>query len=156
MLIWIIRHGKAEQDSPSGLDADRALRSRGTRQAQWLAEQLRSRSDAPRRVLSSPAIRARQTAQIVCDVLDLEIGFDARLRVDEPVGPVIDLLADLGRDDPELRIALFGHNPQLSILARAFGAGDLALRTGEAALMDLPGEMEPGAGALVALLRLEE
>ncbi|MFG0284843.1 MAG: SixA phosphatase family protein [Phycisphaerales bacterium JB039] len=155
MLVWIIRHGKAEQQSVSGSDFDRELRGRGRRQAQWLAGQFEAREDAPGRVISSPAARARQTGEIVSAALGVEIDFDDRLLVDEPAGALVDLLEEVAAGGAA-SVALVGHNPQLSALASALGDDAVSLRTGQAALLDLPGEIEPGAGAIVELLRLEE
>jgi phosphohistidine phosphatase len=156
VLIWIIRHGKADQESPTGRDADRPLRPRGQRQARWLAAQLAGRDDAPRRLFASPAARARATGEIVAEGLGLAAEFDERLLVDEPAGPVVDLLGALWQADAALRVAVVGHNPQLSMLARALGAPDCALRTGEAVAIAFAGELELGAGAVVGALRLEE
>lgn len=155
MLIWIIRHGKAQQHSASGTDFDRELRGRGRRQAQWLAGQFEARDDAPVSVISSRAARARQTAEIIAAALELEVDCDDRLLVDEPAGPLINLL-EAGAAAGAASVALVGHNPQLSSLASVLGDTAVSLRTGQAALLDLPGAIEPGAGELLELLRLEE
>src|SRR5690606_11980576 len=100
VIIWIVRHGKAEQRSPSGADFDRPLRPRGVRQARWLGEQLATRDDAPARLISSRAERARRTAELVAEALSAEVEFDDRLLVDEPAGPLIDLLSELAGAPP--------------------------------------------------------
>jgi phosphohistidine phosphatase len=155
VIVWIIRHGKAERDSPSEADVDRALRDRGRRQAAWLGEQLAGREDRPRRLVSSPAVRARQTAEIVAEALGAEMEFDDRLLIDEPAGAVVDLLQELAADGAEAPVALFGHNPQFSVLAGALAGAAISLRTGQAAAIELPAAIEPGAGKLIDLLRRE-
>lgn len=161
MIVWIIRHGKAERHppSPSGADFDRPLRARGERQAAWLGEQLAARDDAPLRLISSRAVRARQTAELVSETLGGEppgqVEFDDRLLVDEPAGPLIDLLSELAAGEPPA-VALFGHNPTLSILASTLSGQHIALRTGEAAAIEFTGPIEPGAGVLLDLLRLDD
>src|SRR5690606_9455715 len=101
------------------------------------------------------AVRARQTAELVAEELGGEVEFDDRLLVDEPAGPLIDLLSELAAGEPPA-VALFGHNPTLSVLAGLLSGRHVSLRTGEAAVMELPGPIEPGAGALLDLLRLDD
>ena len=143
MILVIIRHGKAEPDSTTGRDADRALNERGKRQSMFLANQLLERFSSPRRlvrVASSDAVRARDTARIVARALAAPIAYDDRLLVDEPVAPVLDLIAERRAESTEPLI-LVGHNPQLSSLTGVVSAGPTApavrLKTGMAAFINL-------------------
>jgi len=111
MHLYIIRHGKAQQDSPTGRDRDRDLAPRGERQAQWLGEQLAGGGGAPTRIIASPFVRADQTARLVNETLGVDLIYDDRLVVDEPASGVFDLIAEQGTGDA---VALVGHNPQLS------------------------------------------
>ena len=72
MRLVIARHGKAEQDSPTGRDADRRLTLRGENQARWLGETLLATGFRDALVLTSQAERARRTAEILCEVLGIE------------------------------------------------------------------------------------
>ncbi|MCB9845181.1 MAG: histidine phosphatase family protein [Phycisphaeraceae bacterium] len=129
MRLFVIRHGKARKDSDSGLDEDRDLTPRGERQAAYLASILARHPSAPRTVISSPAVRARRTAEPIADALGVELRLDDALRVDEPPSPVLDLIAD----EPN-SIALVGHLPQLgrllAILLDGSSTGERELRTG--------------------------
>ena len=61
MRIVVVRHGQAEPKKGwSGLDADRPLVARGRRQAARLGKVIGRR---PERVVSSPALRCRQTVE---------------------------------------------------------------------------------------------
>lgn len=142
MQFYILRHGKAERDSPSGADEDRPLRKRGRRQAKRLAEHIADRGPAPNLVISSPILRARDTAEIIAAALDVPLEFADELATGVGV-PVIAAL--LQRSSDQAPVMLVGHNPQLeNILAELlppalepFGH----LRTGEAALLDLEGDL---------------
>jgi len=140
MHVIIIRHGKAEEHAASGRDVDRALTPRGVRQAGHLARELPVRWPVSR-VISSDAIRARQTGEVVARAIDLDLEFDDRLRVDRPVEPVIGLIAERAAD-PDLRgLVLVGHNPQLGMLVARLALGGLApavvLKTGTAVVLEL-------------------
>jgi phosphohistidine phosphatase len=60
LILW--RHAEAEELDASGQDLDRALTSKGERQAQRVAQWLDQRLPAGTRILVSPAKRAQQTA----------------------------------------------------------------------------------------------
>lgn len=70
MQIYVLRHGIAEDVKPGGSDADRELTSEGRKK---LRDVLRAASNAdvkPDVVVSSPLVRAMQTAEIAMEVLD--------------------------------------------------------------------------------------
>jgi phosphohistidine phosphatase SixA len=68
---------------------------------------------------------------------------------------VVDLLEAMARAGGAARVALFGHNPQLSALARRLRGEDMELRTGEAVGIAFAGDVEAGAGRGVDVLRME-
>jgi phosphohistidine phosphatase SixA len=73
MLLSILRHGKAEPQSHSGRDADRRLTPLGRAQAAYIGGLFALReaphTSPPRIVISSDAVRARQTAELVATAL---------------------------------------------------------------------------------------
>ena len=158
MRLFIIRHGKAREDSPSGSDADRELRKRGHRQAQWLAERISDDDQPPTSVLASPRVRAQQTAHPIAEALNLTIETEPLLDFGTSLSDLVDLItehADRGS------IALVGHNPTLSSLASVLvdgvgGHRGISLRTGEAVVIDFVHDVELAGGSLVSTLRLEE
>ncbi len=156
MRLYLIRHGKAERQSDDGLDESRRLTKRGKRQAVWLAERL-CRGTIPGRILSSPAARALETAELIAGRLGLEVGIEEQIGLGAGPSGVIDLISTLAPTDV---VALVGHNPTMSVAASlmlygAGGTGGLELRTGQAAALEIP---DPGAalggGSLVDLLRM--
>jgi phosphohistidine phosphatase len=68
--LWLLRHGKSDRDAV-GPDFDRPLKPRGRRAAQRLGEWLQERQPHPDLVIASPARRALNTAQLICDALKL-------------------------------------------------------------------------------------
>jgi phosphohistidine phosphatase len=68
--LWLLRHGKSDRDEV-GPDFDRPLKPRGRRAAQRLGEWLQERQPRPDLVITSPARRALNTAQLICDALKL-------------------------------------------------------------------------------------
>lgn len=156
MHLFIIRHGKAHADSPSGTDFDRPLRKRGFRQAFYLADELAERKQRPEVMIASRAVRARDTARTIAESLGIELLEDDRLLVDEPVGPVIDLIAEHA-ERPSL--ALAGHNFQISDLIGVLTGqrGLPALRTGECCVLRVKDPADPiGSAKELERLRLAE
>ncbi len=154
MRLYVIRHGKAERDAPSGLDRDRRLIDKGERQAAYLAGALAGAEIAPERIVTSPYARAFETARPIALALDLDLVTDGRLEVGEAVSPVLDLIEEHAASG----LAIVGHNPQLEILVSALLGGvttaPVRVRTGEAYVLDVDGDVGPGAGALVDVWRI--
>ena len=58
MKLYVMRHGPADDDSPSGRDADRALTAAGRERVAAVAKALLEEGEAPFSILSSPLVRA--------------------------------------------------------------------------------------------------
>src|SRR5215207_5369 len=70
-----MRHGPAEDSSPTGRDGDRALTPDGRERTRAVARALIAENEAPLTIVSSPLVRALQTAEIVAAVTELEKRF---------------------------------------------------------------------------------
>jgi len=66
MELILLRHGKAEDRHPEG-DRFRALVEKGYVQARRGGELLKAANGVPDIVLTSPLVRARQTAEAFCE-----------------------------------------------------------------------------------------
>ncbi len=156
MLIYVIRHGKAEAESESGRDEDRMLKKKGHRQAQWLARTLAAGSHAPALVLSSPFARARATAEPIWTALGQKPQIDNRLGADRLLSDALDVLIDARGAGA---VALVGHNPTcahlVSILCHGLAATPGGHRTGEIALVRVEGEELIGRGELIERMRMD-
>lgn len=157
MVLYVIRHGKAEPMSPSGRDRDRSLRPKGHRQAEHLGQQLDGAEARPTLIVTSTYRRAHQTAEQINTVLGVEFVSDTRLCVDEPVSLVIDLIGEHTDHDA---LCVVGHNPQLEYLCGALTNGvsgpPVRVRTGEAFAFEIDASdplEEPG---LLTSWRLSE
>lgn len=154
MLLWIVRHGKAEPTAPSGKDDDRPLASRGRRQAEWLGKQIAGRKDKPARIISSPVLRAIDTANLLNAGLRLPLDTSTALVVGRPASAALGLVEE-AEDGP---LMLVGHNPQLekllALLTRGAGA-EAEMKTGQAVLLDVDLDNAPGKSEAVETLRLD-
>jgi phosphohistidine phosphatase len=115
--LFLIRHAKSSWGDTALPDKDRPLNDRGRRDAPKIGERLAKRDVKPDLILSSPAMRALKTAEIIAKKLDYrrkDIVVDDRLYV---VGAddLLDVIRKLG--DKLERVMLFGHNPELTELA---------------------------------------
>jgi phosphohistidine phosphatase len=135
--LTLIRHGEAGDDAPR--DGLRSLTLRGRASVSRVGRALRRRGGDFTAIVSSPLVRALQTAEIVA----AEVGFGGRLVVSEtlipeaPVEEALELLRTLKNEDS---IAFVAHEPILSTLAGALtGHGrHPALRKAEALRFRLP------------------
>lgn len=156
MKLAIVRHGKAEHDSVTGLDRDRELTVQGERQAVWLGEALLAEGFGGSLVLSSEAARAIATAELLCKGIDSEPQRVQLLMLGSPVAGLIPLIE---QHHEEPRLIVVGHNPPMSelasLLVSGFGGYGVQLKTGTAAVVELPELTAPGTGRLIELLRLD-
>jgi phosphohistidine phosphatase len=69
--LWLLRHGEAEPHETRA-DAERRLTERGEGQARAAGRALGALELTFQLVLTSPKVRARDTAQLACEELGLE------------------------------------------------------------------------------------
>ena len=100
----------------------------------------------PDAIISSPKLRAAQTAEIVAKHLGIQISFDDRLAGAFEVETLETLLRDAG--DP-VRPVVVGHDPDFSdILAELSGASQLPMPKGALARVDIERPLRAGGGTL--------
>jgi phosphohistidine phosphatase len=122
MLLLLVRHAHAEKGDPDDL---RPLSKRGRDEARAVARQLTEHATPPTLVLTSPLLRARQTAEQIAQATGAE------LRVDERIAPGLTpdlLLTALG--DEHGPVAVVGHQPDFSEIAFALTGSDPGFPTG--------------------------
>jgi phosphohistidine phosphatase len=145
MRVTLIRHGEAGDDAPR--DELRALTLKGRAAVARVARALRRRGGDFTAIVSSPYVRALQTAEIVA----AEVGYEGRLAVSEALVPdarVSQAVALLTSLADEASVAFVAHEPILSSLAGTLLGRPRfsALRKGEALRLWLPeGPGKPGA-----------
>lgn len=137
-MIYLLRHGEAEEGV--GDDAARRLTPKGERQARTVGRAMASLRIAPDACLTSPKIRAADTARLACEALGLEPEVSEELAG----GPFDSVALGAGRGD----ILLVGHEPDFSAeVARLTGA-KVKLRKGGFSAID--------GSTLISLLQPQE
>lgn len=114
MKIYIMRHGPAEDQAPTGRDFDRKLTASGRTRTEIAAHEL-ARWERPKRVISSPLVRTVETAEVVISALALAFNFETREEL-APGGNAIGLLSELAKEGAQ-RVMVIGHEPDVSSLA---------------------------------------
>ncbi|HEY4184950.1 MAG TPA: phosphohistidine phosphatase SixA [Polyangia bacterium] len=111
MDVTVIRHGTAEDRAPS--DAERALTATGQAEAARAGERVAQTAPPPDLIVSSPYLRARQTA----DAVAARVGLAGQVELDEALVPeaspegVRELLSRL---TARHHVVLVAHEPILS------------------------------------------
>lgn len=110
MILYLIRHGIAEDRSITGNDADRELTQNGTLRTAMVAKGLGKLDLEIDRIISSPYVRARQTAEIISRIIGYkeDIQFDQRLVPHARFQEVSDLIRE---NDDAASLLLTGHEP---------------------------------------------
>ena len=149
-LIYLVRHGVAAEQGPEfPNDDDRPLTSEGIERLRVQVLGLRALDVRLDRVLTSPLLRAAQTAEILASGVRCAappVPVDA-LR---PGGRYDALLAAVARTGHDRSVALVGHMPSIGeFAARLIGAREpLAFKKGAVCRIDVDRAMPAGPGSL--------
>ena len=145
--LYFLRHAHAgDPEAWTGDDAARPLSDKGEKQAERLGTFLAGVGFTPDAIISSPKLRAAQTAEIVARHLGIQISFDDRLAGAFEVETLETLLGDAG--DP-VRPVVVGHDPDFSdVLAELSGASRLPMPKGALARVDIERPLRAGGGTL--------
>ena len=124
MNLYLIRHGAAE-DPDAKPDSERALTDSGRKQVRTTARALARAGLSLDAIVTSPLLRARQTAEIFAKELGLDPGLVAENDALAPGGNAVKLLKDIRAEN----VAFVGHEPDLSELASVLltGTEDLGM-----------------------------
>jgi phosphohistidine phosphatase SixA len=128
-VVHLCRHGEAAPGEPDEL---RELTATGVDQARALGEHLAASPDPPVVVLTSPLVRARQTAAIVAELTGAELRVEPLLA---PGATVDDLRRAVG--DLTGVVATVGHQPDCSEIAIAVTGRDPGFSPGGSARLEL-------------------
>lgn len=114
--LTIVRHAKSSWDLPEMEDFYRPLNPRGVKNAFAMGDELAVRGVFPDMIVTSPAVRAINTAIIIARKLDFpqqRIESNDRL-YEASVEDVVRIVADT--PDSIGHLMLFGHNPSFTML----------------------------------------
>ena len=125
--LLLLRHAKSAWDSDVAEDYERPLAKRGKKDARRMGGWMHREGLMPDYVVSSPAVRARETVYGVCQELaiqEADIHFDRRI-YEADATTLLAVLADCPQGPNT--ILLVGHNPGLAdLLAWLWGENHLA------------------------------
>jgi phosphohistidine phosphatase len=136
-MLWLLRHAEAADGLP---DDERPLTDRGARQADAAGLALAKLGEHIDICLSSPKLRALQTAERACEPLGVEVRQEPAL-AGAPFD-VEELIAGLGN------VLLVGHDPSFSLLLHDLTGTQARMKKGALAAIN--------KGELVTLLRPSE
>jgi phosphohistidine phosphatase len=165
LRLYFLRHGRADREQFDGADDGlRPLVEEGRRRSAVTARALSRLEPDLDAIVTSPLVRAEQTAAIVAD----HLGLTDRLRVDPRLAPGFDLpelleiLADVlaaaraaapgGRFQGTGSLLLVGHEPDFSLVIGELTGGDVVMKKGALARVDLAAD-NLSEGTLVWLLQ---
>jgi phosphohistidine phosphatase len=147
MLLHLLRHAHAGDWSTwEGPDAARPLTDKGRSQAERLGRFLHGLGFTTDGIVTSPKVRAAETAEIVGHILDVQVVADDRLAGGIDLATLDALLDDHGA--PE-RPILVGHDPDFSeLIAVLCGAAGIPMRKGAFARIEVQRPLQAGTGDL--------
>jgi phosphohistidine phosphatase SixA len=126
--LFLVRHAHSDPGDPDDL---RPLSARGREQARELGERLAR--IGPGLVVTSPLLRARETASAIATATGADV------RVDERLAPGADAEGVLAAiEDAEGVVVTVGHQPDCSEIAAALGAGEREFPTAGVVEIDVP------------------
>jgi phosphohistidine phosphatase len=131
MLLFLVRHAHSDPGDPDDL---RPLSTRGQHEAQTLADRLAAHQTPPRVVISSPLLRARETAETIARAASAEVRIDERLAP----GTSPDALREVVRG-ATAAVAAVCHQPDCSEIALELTGRDPGFPPGGVAEIDLDG-----------------
>jgi phosphohistidine phosphatase SixA len=118
--VILVRHAKAEQGSP---DATRPLTPEGRKVARKVAKELRRAK--PDAVVSSPLLRARETAEPIAEAAGVELEIDERLLPGADADDLRAAVAGRGRT-----VVTVGHQPDCSEIVWELTGEEVPFKTG--------------------------
>ncbi|MBD3343672.1 MAG: phosphohistidine phosphatase SixA [Chitinivibrionales bacterium] len=157
MEIILVRHGIAVDRTAPGISSDeeRTLTDEGIAKTRNAARGLKEMGVVPQRIISSPLVRARQTAEVVASVCapKSKIETSALLSPGEPLSATTGWL----EKQKEINIMLVGHMPDTaelaSLLLSTTPTLDIRFKKAAACCISFTGKCKSGAGCLEWLLQ---
>ena len=163
--LILLRHGKSDWNTGTD-DFDRPLKKRGKNASSQVGKWLDAHAHKPDFVISSPAKRAMQTAEISCAAMDINkkhIYKQKHIYLATPE-ELLYVLEDCPKEAK--RVMLVGHNPGLEELLYYLVNGRMTMPedgkimpTATLAILEMPedwAKLESGSGNLEFLLRPRE
>jgi phosphohistidine phosphatase len=116
-ILYLVRHAKSSWKHPELTDKERPLSKRGNRDAPLMGKLLMKREEVPELLISSPALRAHDTAKAFAEEFGIKkknIKISEQLYMPSESG-FYELL--YSTDDKINKLMLFSHNPGITEFA---------------------------------------
>lgn len=139
MRIYFVRHGIAEEPSLDRTDYDRALTESGVQRLRLQARALRRAGFQVSHLITSPLVRAAQTAALLGNELGMTADEEMLLA---PGCSLADVQEILGRHADAVGVMLVGHQPDFGAFVRTLTGATVKMRKGTIADVELSA---PGA-----------
>lgn len=140
MQIYLLRHGIADDPCPGQADAERALTPEGIKRLREILKRARTASVSPSVIVTSPYVRARQTAELAAEILGYEDELVPSPKL-IPMASPAETWAELRTLRGESSVLLVGHEPHMGMMT-GFLLGTPELRVdfkkGAMVRIDLP------------------
>ena len=122
-FLTLVRHAKSSWDNTNLSDRERPLNKRGKRDAPVMGKRIHEHGIRPSLIVSSPAVRAWTTANIIAR----EIGYPSEFlqREDALYLASVDEILDVivAQDDGFNSLMVVGHNPGMTSFANFLSPG---------------------------------
>lgn len=118
--LYLIRHAKSSRDHPGLNDSERPLMPKGIERSHRIIGFLKERGVHPDLIISSPAVRAFETAKLFATGLRYalkDISIEQKI-YDGYYDRILDVI--YGISDNIESLMIFGHNPTITNLANLF------------------------------------
>jgi phosphohistidine phosphatase len=145
--LYVLRHAHAGDPAKwTGDDARRPLSAKGHQQADRLARHLAGIGLRLDVILSSPRVRAVETADPIATALNMDVQVDDRLGGGLSLSSLEQVLADAGNP---ARAMIVGHDPDFTeLVSELAGAASIPMRKGALARLDGPRPLRQGGAIL--------
>jgi phosphohistidine phosphatase len=157
--LFLMRHAKSSWGEPGLPDFERPLNERGYQAAPFMGRLMRERQLLPHTVISSPARRARETAELVVNAagLTLEVGAVAEI-YEASTMTLAETVAAV--DDRFTSAMIVGHNPGMENLVAYLTGDTVRMPTAALAVIEMQidkwSETTNNRGRLAELIRPRE
>lgn len=134
--LFLLRHAKSSWKDSTLQDFDRPLNGRGRKASEFVGAFIRKQKLTPDLILSSPAVRARETIEIVLKAakLQVELRYDQRIYEADALR-LLEVISQI--DEHKSAVMIVGHNPALEELFEVLTGRPERINTGMLAKIDL-------------------
>ena len=147
MQLILFRHGIAADATGDMTDDERPLTDEGGKKTAQAARGLAQFADRPDVIVSSPKLRARQTAELAAGAFDRSVELDEVI-ADGSAAEIVEALAGRGGE----RLMAVGHEPTFSQVVELLCCGQITgtvkMKKAAAACLESQGRLQPGEAEL--------